>query len=477
MLALLPLIAIFVFLFLLKQSPVRTGIFTYCLAIGIVVFSSAYALPVTGIMHATVKGALFTLIVAYVVFFGVLLFEIMERSGNLRKLAEILTASSQSKMTQMIILVTGISPLIESTSGFGTAFLVVAPILSALGFSKSKAAMLGLVSLMAVPWGALATGTFIGAKLGHLPLERLGVGSALLSLPVFVYFLTVAVWIAGGRQAVNQHWQKIALFSVIFGGSIVFFNRYVSVELAGALSALITTCLGLFFLKANRSLLQVMSPYFFLTGTIVCTRLFDPIKKFLQSYAAIHLPNYDFAFAPLYAPGFWLFLTCAGSIVFFKLNRKDMRAAVIASFQKWRPFTIATIAFVSMAEVMTAAGMTRSIAEATATLFGPAYLLVAPFVAGLGGFLTASNTSANAIFMPFQVQTAKHVHIPPELLASVQNTGASHATMSSPSRILLAQSVCGLESSSNHLLLRMIGITAGALILIAASAACWFWVL
>ena len=63
-------------------------------------------------------------------------------------------------------------------------------------------------------------------------------------------------------------------------------------------------------------------------------------------------------------------------------------------------------------------------------------IFVSPFIGGIGGFLTGSNTGSNAMFTQLQVETAKKTGLPLNLIASIQNTSSSHSTMASPSRIL-----------------------------------------
>ncbi|HEX7066534.1 MAG TPA: L-lactate permease [Bacillales bacterium] len=477
MLALLPIIAIFILLFGLKQSSLRAGILAYVITIVITLWASEFDLHADEIAHASFKGVLIAFIVAYVVFFGIFLFHLMNRSGKIKEIAAFISQATDDRMMQIIILIAGLSPLIESTSGFGTAFLVVAPILIALGFSRMKAALIGLVSLLAVPWGALATGMVVGSKMVEVPLENTAVGAAIVSLPVFVYFLLVAVYIAGGWQAVRGKWKEILLFSLTFGFGVLFFNLYVSVELAGALAALVTTGVGSVMTKMNRSVVKVISPYLFLTFCILVTRLVPPVSDFLQSHGVLDLPSFDFALPLLYSPAFWLLASCLFAIGIFKIDRKTVLDSIKATWRQWVPFAVSTASFISMAEIMAAAGMTDFIAETAGSVFGTGFVLVSPFIGGLGGFLTASATGSNAIFIKLQVQTAHRVGIPADLLTYAQNAGAAHASMASPSRIILAGSLCEIQSRENELMKKMILIVVGALVLIAGMILGWFWLI
>ena len=70
-------------------------------------------------------------------------------------------------------------------------------------------------------------------------------------------------------------------------------------------------------------------------------------------------------------------------------------------------FTYLTIiAVVVVAKIMTYSGMTKEIADALVFATGNAYPIVAPFVGGLGAFITGSCTNANVLFGPLQTSVA-----------------------------------------------------------------------
>ncbi len=500
--AILPIISIFILLFLLKQSSLRAAVASYCIAVAITLFTSTFKLLPNRIFHASFKGMLISFIVAYVLFFGIFLFHLMNKSGAIDVLAAYISNATNDKLLQVIILVIGLSPLIESASGFGTAFLVIAPILIALGFPPFKAAMIGLISLLAVPWGALATGMVVGSELGNISLQKVGIGSAMMSMPIFVYFFVIAMYIAGGKKAIKDKWKEILFFSITFGLSVLFFNTYVSVELAGVLASLITTSLGVGWMKRtntnhakklpsesslselsatladkNFSILRVMSPYLLLTFFIFISRLIPSVQHFLESHAVIDLPAYSYTFPLLYSPGFWLFISCLFAIVIFQIKKEAVFAAFLLTIKQWTPFFISTTAFVSMAEVMAEAGMTMHLAHILATTFGTSFLFISPFIGGLGGFLTGSNAGSNAMFIKLQIQTANTLGTSPDLYTYIQNTSASHASMASPSRVMLGALLCGIPHAENKLLKSVSLAVFGSLCIVIAMALGWLYFL
>jgi lactate permease len=484
-LAAMPFLIILVLLFILRQSAVRAGVSAYLVTLLIAFIIPRFQIEGQGILHATVKGTLTSTIVAYVLLFGIFLYHIMNETGLIKRIASFISSSTQDPVRQVILLVIAFSPLVESASGYGLAIIVVAPILVELGFSRFKAVLLSLLGLSAVPWGALATGTYIGANLAGIPFQRLGTDAAVLTIPTFFYFAVIAVYLAGGWKGVREKWLELAAVAGSLAFSVWLCNAYVSVELAGvfaSLAALGVEFAFIYFIGKSRSdgavsllsagkhskwdIIKTMSPYLILTGALFISRLVPPVKAFASSYAVFNLPAYSFSLPVLYSPGFSILIACSCTIVIFKIPKQVIQKAVQLSIKQWLPVTLSTIAFIATSEIMAAAGMTATIAQAAAAAFGSAFIVLSPVIGGLGGFLTGSNVASNAMLINLQAEVAKQIGMSPELLASVQNTSSAHMTMASPSRVLLGASVCNIRSDENRLLQRIFPIAVGSLLLV-----------
>ena len=73
---------------------------------------------------------------------------------------------------------------------------------------------------------------------------------------------------------------------------------------------------------------------------------------------------------------------------------------------------------------------------------------------GLGGFLTGSNTSANALFGNLQVVTATRLNLSPVLMAAANSNGGMMAKMISLQSIAVAATGAGLKPSDEGRLFR-----------------------
>ncbi|WP_205683865.1 L-lactate permease [Brevibacillus migulae] len=483
-----PIVIILLMLFVWKQSAWRAGLAGYAAAILLSLLAPAFDTTLAELLHPAVKGALTTSLVAYVLLFGILLFHLMKETSVIDTIASYISQSTRDPIRQVLILAFGLSPLVESSSGFGIAMVVTAPILITLGFDRFKAVLISLVSLSAVPWGSLALGTIIGANLGNIPVHQLGTGSAVLSLPTFLYFAFIAVLIAGGWSGVKRRgWETLAV-SGAFALSVLLCNVYLSVELAGVFGSLVAISVELLFIRyaadsgsipANKAtsevsvttaaahnqmgILKTFSPYLLLILLLLLSRVFTPLSLFLQTHFVITLPPYQFALPLLHSPGFFLFLVCLFTAIMFRADSRIWQKSILATWKQGVPVIGSTLFFVGMSEIMATSTMTQTLAQAAAASFGTAFLVISPVIGGLGGFLTGSNTGSNAMFIKLQVQTAQQLGMIPEVFAYGQNTASSHAIMACPSRVLLGASVVNVMDREHELLRKVTLVMLGTI--------------
>jgi len=111
----------------------------------------------------------------------------MNENGNIKNIGDFFSRITDNRNWQVMLIVIGLSPIIESASGFGVSLMVITPILIILGLSRFRAVIVSLISLLAIPWGALATGMIIGAGLVDMDPKIMGTWSAILSVPIFLF--------------------------------------------------------------------------------------------------------------------------------------------------------------------------------------------------------------------------------------------------------------------------------------------------
>lgn len=477
LLALLPLISILFMIFVLKKSSIFTGIVA-CILTAAIAISPIFNTNINILTEPITKSFLTTSVIVYILFFGILLFHLMDKAGAINGIASSITKATDDKIYQILILALGLSPLVEAVSGFGLAVIVIAPLLIALGFSPIKSSLIALISLCIIPWGTLAMGTIIGATLGNIDLDKIGMGSALMCIPLYIYYAILVVYIGVGLNALKKRIFPIIFVGFLLGGSVWFCNRFISVELAGLFGSLTVISVIFFMIKQSNktygkfkaekesNFIKNITPYLLLIILLFTSRMIMPLKNFLSNTFILTIEKYNFELSILYSPGFFLFIVCIFTIFYYRLHLSEIRYSVISTFRKCYPVIITTFLYVVVSEIMFEATMIQLLSSLAAQSFGQLYVFVSPLIGATGGFLTGSNTASNTMFIRLQTETALHIGMSPILVACSQNVSSSLMTMVNPSRVALSCSVCKISTHENEIQKKMFFVGLGTLAII-----------
>jgi lactate permease len=376
-----------------------------------------------------------------------------------------------------------LAPFAEAVTGFGVGYIIALAALRRLGLGGVPMLVLGLYSQSLVPWGALATGTTVGATLAGLTPNALGLGSALLQVPIHVFYLLLYWRFARQAGVPVPAMQKIddVAWTTLLLALVWLANRHSDVEIAGA--APTAALLALRFWRDERpgladlrATLRRNAPYVALTVALCATRLVPPVRDLLRPLWALKPYDNQPAFAPFYAPGFWLI--SIGLVVLFLARASIGRVVADTARGAWRSCTV-TLAFVVMAELYVGSGMAQQIAEALRGAAGRSAVLSVPLFAGVGGFLTGGGSAGNAMLMPMVTALARAVAVDPAWIAAVQNSVCTNLTMLSPIRVSMGIGLLGHAVSDAELYRRawplalpplLVGVAAIALLLYAPAS-------
>lgn len=475
LLALLPLSVAAVMLIGLQRSALQAGLAALAAAVGVTLLAPAFRLPLADLLLALGRGGATALVVLTVLLPSLLLYQLLQATGGMRVLAQAIARVSADRDLQALLLVLGLAPFIESISGFGVAAVVTAPLLAALGVGLFRAALLATLGQMSVPWGALAVGTTLGANLTGLDPNLLGARTALLTAPLPIVYGLVALGVSGGAAALRRHWGAALAAGALLSAGQYLFSRAPGVELAGVLASLLTMGLLVAWgrLAAPPStiaekaaapalpLWRAVAPYALLTLLLLVSRVVAPLRDWLQRSATLELPALNLALPLLYTPGFWVLVAALAAIPALRVRRGELGAAMGRAWRQFLPAAVAICAFLATAQVLAAS---RMIAElgAVGMVFGSSYGWVAPWIGALGGWITGSNVGSNALLASLQQVAGNHANLPLDWVMGAQNGAGSHATLVSPTRIILATTAAGLVGAEGRLLR-----TVGPLVLAA----------
>ena len=379
--------------------------------------------------------------VAMIILFGLWLHEMMERTGAGGRLASWILTVTDHMGRRVLLVVLGITPFVESVTGFGVGAIVAFPLLRRMGFEQTRAAALALLGFVAVPWGALAPGTLIAARLTGNSFHDLGVESAILSLPVYLLLGGTALVLAQGwRWSARRLPELVAVAFALWSG-ILAANVLVGTAVAGAVGSLGSVAAVLILARAvehrwparDAATLRAARPYALLVALLLAAQVSAAIAaaaglEFTGAAAPIHVIWTSAASC--------LAITCLLAPAMLRLSWTDARRAGSRASARWRPVAVTTVVFLSLGALITSGGMAAALAEAAAGL-GRAFGALVPWLGALGGFLTGSNAGANAMFAGAQAAAADRLSMDVLTVLAVQNVAASVATAVSASRISL----------------------------------------
>ncbi len=365
---------------------------------------------------------------------GLLLSEVLRAAGAQKALAEWVLARAGRGVGMALLVVHGVTPFAESLTGFGIGITIGIPLLAHAGLRARNVAAIGLLGLCAVPWGSMGPGTLIAATMAGLSFDTLGLASAWVSVIVFVVTGLAAAWLASAPGERGAALLQGAASGLLLTGAVVLANATVGTAPAGALGALVVIGLRLAWAAVRRrgqaaapplpalGLLgqRALGAYAVLLGGVL---LVGWALKWVHLAGAWHL---------LASPALWLFVAA----LWFARGRPG--APVLRPvWRSWRQVAPVTALFILLGVLMAASGMAASLAHALAQT-GPWYLVVAPWVAGLGGFVTGSSSGANAMLAATQAEIARALGVGLLPFMAVHNVSAALLMMASPGKIEMA---------------------------------------
>ena len=399
-------------------------------------------LEATGVPEALLGGLGTSAQVLYVLFGGLLLYNLLSASGAVEAVSRFLGRLEPDPVALAAGVVVGVAPFFESVTGFGVAVVISAPILLAAGFTPLRAAVLASWGQCAVPWGALGVGTVIGAHLAGIGFGTLSDASAFLSLPLFPIYGVAAVALADGWTGVRRRGAEAILLGFVAGAGTLLTSLYLVPELSGAVGGLAAS--AVFLARRRHRLVEIpvraLLPYAFLLALLAAMNGVGALRAVLEKLG----PVFD-------GPGLPLLVSGAFAALLLGLGGDHVGTATLRTVTQWLPTAGAVLTFVLAGEVVAGSGAAGLLAGGAEGL-GGFFPAVSPVLAALGGALTGSNAASNALFMPLQVEAARGLDVSQGLTAAVQNVAGSHASMLAPQRVVLAATATGLLGREGDIL-------------------------
>lgn len=362
---------------------------------------------------------------------GIALARVLGVSGAQDVLAGWLGRLTGGPVATALLVVHGVTPFAESVTGFGVGVLVGVPLLAAAGFSAHRSAVLGLLGLCAVPWGALGPGTIVAARLVGESADAMGLATAWPNLVVTVGVGVAAVLMVPGGRTPGAVLAGVAS-GLVLGAGILGSSVLVGMAPSGALGGLLAVLAHLAWRRAHgttvtlpREVRRALVPY-----TVLLVGI-------LLSTVAVSVLDLSGAGAVLASPAVWLVVAGVVAVRRLDVDGAAARGLVHEVAHLGRQTALPTAAFLLLGVLMVLGGLTEPLGRAVEAT-GSLGLFLGPAVGAFGGFLTGSGAGANAMFAAAQGAVAEGLGVSVVAFVGVQNAAAGLLTMASPARVLLA---------------------------------------
>lgn len=413
------------------------------LVAAVIVGLAWFTTPAAEVVTAFGEGFWTLIEVLAIIAGGILLSRVMDRTGAQEKLARWLSAGGGPTVLSALLMAHGVVPFMETVTGFGVSVIIGLPLLLSLGFTPLRAASLSLVALMVGPWGSMGPGTLLGSQIAGVTLHDLGVTSGILNVIAFLGSGAVAAVIAGRglptsdgrpRPADYGAWIGMGLASgAVLSVLVLAANLAFGTAVAGAVATLVMSAGWAGVISRGRMgpvPIRALAPYLvLLVGTV--------IGQLLEGL----LPPGGFG-AVLGSPALWSTIGALVGILVLSMERDHRRRLPREIRRMWLQVAAPTGLYLVLGAAVSGGGLAEALATALTGL-GQGYLFLVPLIGGLGGYITASGTGANAMFGGTQDAAAHALGMDPLWMMASQNVAAGLACLASPARIELAYRMAG----------------------------------
>ncbi|MFP5072238.1 L-lactate permease [Pseudonocardia nantongensis] len=200
------------------------------------------------------------------------------------------------------------------------------------------------------------------------------------------------------------------------------------------------------------------TPYVLIALVLVLSRTIEPVKDALQSVTLgiddILGTGIGDDVEVLYSPGAVFLLVCLITYGLHRMNGRQIGTSWRVSAGQLAGAAVALLFAVPLVRILINSGpeynasglasMPLTLAEGAATIVGPAWPILAPWIGALGAFVAGSNTISNLTFSLFQFATAENLGIAPETVVAAQAVGGAAGNMITVHNVVAASATVGL---------------------------------
>ena len=217
--SLLPIIAVAVFLVILRWPASRAMPISYAIAVLLAFF--VWKVSAVQIAAASTRGLIVAAELLYIVFGAILLLNTLEQSGALHRIRRTFSDISPDRRIQVIIVAWLFGSFIEGAAGFGTPAAVAVPLLVGLGFPAMAAVVAGMIiQSTPVSFGACGTPILVGVNTGlsaDASVQQYAIGAGYAQWTAFLGMIGVRVAVLHALTGTLVPLFLVALMTRFFG--------------------------------------------------------------------------------------------------------------------------------------------------------------------------------------------------------------------------------------------------------------------
>ena len=510
--ALLPLVTMFVTLGILRWKAHLAGLAS--LAVALIVAVAAFKMPASLALLSATQGAAFGIFpITYIVLAAVWLYELTVVSGRFEDLRATFGLVSDDPRILAILIAFCFGGLLEALAGFGAPVAITGVMLVAVGYRPMRAAVTVLIAnTVPVAFGAVAIPIITAGNLTGIDYHEIGgyVAAQTASLAWFIPLILLLV--TDGVRGLRDVWPVALVVGVSFALGKWISANYISVELTDVIASLLALAACVAFLQvwrprgtkeaqerlrqeaggeaiaptARRELTaqriaMALVPYILVVVVFGIAKLVRPVTSALTATdLTFGWPGLDgrvltaagevststvYTLSWLSSPGTILILTGVIVALVYRVSAKQAARTFIEVLGRLR-FTFMTIGSVlALAYVMNFSGQTHAIGTWIAGT-GAAFAFLSPILGWIGTAVTGSDTSANALFATLQQTAAINANIDPTLLVAGNTSGGVVGKLISPQNLAIAATAVGLVGRESDILRKVVGWSVGLLIVL-----------
>lgn len=484
----LPIFVILVLMIGFQWGAARAGAAGYLSAFFIAI--AAFGAGADVLAYAHTKAVILTLDVLLIIWAAFLMYRVAEEAGAIKTIGRLLPSLTRDRGMQALLIGWVFASFLQGAGGFGVPVAVTAPLLISLGFSPLSA-----VLVPSIGHGWAVTFGSMGSSFNAM-LSATGLAASSLA-PASALFLGLACVVTGPMIAhVVDGWagvKRLLLPTVVIGVGMGAVQLVVAAgaglwNLGAFTGGLAGLAISVWVVRwggaspgvernEQKTLLMALAAYIVLIIFTVGFLMIPPLKNRLdQIFIEIRFPETVTALGFVSPAGtnrpIHVF-THAGAILLYTslvsyliYQRAGMyrprvwKSILRTTVRNMMSSSVSIALMVAMATMMQQSGMTEALAKGLADAFGKGFPVIAPWIGGIGAFMTGSNTNSNVVFAGLQKRTAELLSYSIPAILAGQTAGAALASVAAPTKVVVGTSTAGMAGKEGEVLRALLVYTA-----------------